>query len=772
MQTSAQPIFRDIVLVGGGHSHAIVLRQFAMQPMAGVRLTLICTNVHTPYSGMLPGYIAGHYSFDDVHIDLDRLCVMAGARFYKAEAVGIDRANKKVICKDRPAVEYDLLSINIGASPQMRGVSGADRYALPVKPIAQFNARWLALLARYESHAGQALRVAVVGGGAGGVEILLAMQQRMAAAQFHLFTDGASILPTHHPAVQKRLTRLLADRGVTLHTGATVTQVELGQLHAQGDTFEADEIVWALHAGGAAWLGATGLTLDAHGFVLVNDGLQSITDTSIFATGDCASMVSHSLEKAGVFAVRQGGPLAANLRRALVGEALKPYRPQKRHLALIGAGDQCAVASRGWLWGLVTKLGVGGANPSGRLLWQWKNWIDERFMCGFSELQPMREDGRHRAKKVSKNLKMKLAPNELQEASAAAAMRCGGCAAKVGATVLSRALGGLRQAERADVLIGLRAADDAAVVHIPSGKAAVHTVDFFRSFVDDPYTFGRIAANHALGDIFAMGARVQSATAIATLPAGLESKVEATLRDMMTGAIAVLNDAGCALVGGHTGEGKELALGFAVNGLVDIASDNKTLPRIMTKGAMRAGDVLILTKPLGTGVLLAARVLGKARGRWVDAALVSMEQSNQAGAAYLLAHGATACTDVTGFGLLGHLFEMTAASNVSAQINLAVLPLFDGAQDCIGAGVVSSLQSANVRLSRVIQNPESFVDHPRYPLIFDPQTAGGLLASVPAYRVDECVAMLKGLGYTSATAIGCVLPVRSDESSVRLVCES
>jgi selenide,water dikinase len=771
MQTPDQPILRDIVLVGGGHSHVVVLKSFAMNPMAGVRLTLICTDTHTPYSSMLPGYVAGHYGYDDVHIDLGKLCAFAGARLYKAEVTGIDRAAKSVLCKGRPAVAYDVLSINIGSSPQVQSVLGANEYAVPVKPIAQFNERWLALLARASLsytqqglQASEPLRIAVVGGGAGGVELLLAIQHRIKNARFSLFTDGAALLPTHHKAVQKRFAQVLADRGVAVHLNTPVTQVDAHQLHSYAERFAFDEVMWVTQAGGAAWLMDTGLALDSRGFIEVNDCLQSTSDANVFAAGDIANMVNHKLEKAGVFAVRQGMPLAKNLRRSVQGVALKPYRPQKRWLALISLGDKQVVASRGALWGLFTALGVGGQNASGGLLWRWKDWIDQRFMRRFSEFPAMDEKP-----KVLADSSVKLTSEESLQAISAAAMRCGGCGAKVGATVLSRALSSLNPIERDDVLIGLHAPDDAAVLRVPAGKAMVHTVDFFRAFIDDPYLFGRIAANHALGDIFAMGAAPQSATAIATLPPGLEAKVEATLRDMMQGAVEVLNAAGCALVGGHTGEGKELALGFAINGLVDIASDGTTLPRTMTKGAMRAGDVLILTKPIGTGTLFAARPLGKAKGRWIDAALVSMQQSNQAGAACLLAHGATACTDLTGFGLLGHLVEMTKPSGVDAEINLAALPLLDGAEACVKAGITSSLQSANVRLRRAIKNQEAFASHPRYPLIFDPQTAGGLLASVPADRVDGCVAELKALGYAHTVIIGRVLPMGDAVEAVTLI---
>lgn len=775
MQSPDQAILRDIVLVGGGHSHVVVLKSFAMQPMAGVRLTVICTDTHTPYSGMLPGYVAGHYDYDAVHIDLGKLCIFAGARLYKAEVTGIDRHAKQVHCQGRPAVDYDLLSINIGSSPKLHHVLGAKDYATPVKPIAQFNERWLALLARACLSQAQAdtqvntpFRIAVVGAGAGGVELLLAMQHRFLAlhvkAHFSLFTDTASILPTHHAAVQRTFQKVLAERAVAVHLNAAVTRVSQNQLHVGPQTFDFDDVMWVTQAGGAPWLTDTGLALDARGFIEVNDCLQSTSDAAVFAAGDIANMVNHQLEKAGVFAVRQGMPLARNLRRSVQGLALKTYSPQKSWLALISTGDQQAVASRGALWGLATRLGLGGTNASGHLLWRWKDWIDQSFMRRFSDFSAMDAPSTsllNRLRTIGarqlNHVPVKLNAEESLQAISAIAMRCGGCGAKVGASVLSRALGTLEPITHDDVLIGLHAPDDAAVVRVPAGKAMVHTVDFFRAFIDDPYIFGRIAANHALGDIFAMGATAQSATAIATVPPGLEAKVEATLRDMMAGAVEVLNAAGCALVGGHTGEGKELALGFAINGLVDMASDGVTLPKTMTKAAMRAGDVLILTKPMGTGTLFAALPKGQAKGRWIDAALACMQQSNLEGSACLMAHGANACTDLTGFGLLGHLLEMTKPSGVDVEINLAALPLLDGAQACVEAGITSSLQSANVRLRRAIKNQEAFAKHPRYPLIFDPQTAGGLLASVPASSAHACIRELKALGYQHAAVIGRVL---------------
>jgi selenide,water dikinase len=176
---------------------------------------------------------------------------------------------------------------------------------------------------------------------------------------------------------------------------------------------------------------------------------------------------------------------------------------------------------------------------------------------------------------------------------------------------------------------------------------------------------------------------------------------------------------------------------------------------------MRPGDMLLVTKPIGTGTLFAAHARMATKGRWIDAALQSMLQSNRAAAQCLREFGATACTDVTGFGLLGHLVEMTKPSGVDAEIVLSQLPLLDGAVEMVAAGIVSSLQSANVRLRRAIRNQDAFVSHPRYPLIFDPQTAGGLLASVPADRAEDCVAALRAQGYGQTAIIGRVL-VQSD----------
>jgi selenide,water dikinase len=320
-------------------------------------------------------------------------------------------------------------------------------------------------------------------------------------------------------------------------------------------------------------------------------------------------------------------------------------------------------------------------------------------------------------------------------------MRCGGCAAKVPAEVLGRVMARLDPAQSDAVAIGLASPDDAALLSFPGAPPLLQTVDFFRAMVSDPYLFGRIAATHALGDIYAMGGVPETALAIATLPPARPAIVEDDLFHMLKGGTEVLEAAGALLVGGHSAEGAELALGFAVTG--------RTRPgRLLRKGGLRPGDRLLLTKPLGTGVILAAEMRGRAAARDVGAAIAAMLQPAAAASACLAAHGATACTDVTGFGLLGHLVEMltasgTPGSQVGARLDPEAIPALDGALALLAGGLTSSLHDANRSALAALASGASENDPALASLLVDPQTAGGLLAGVPAERAALCLDELR-----------------------------
>ena len=748
MQQATHPVVKDLVLIGGGHTHAIALRMFGMKPLPGVRLTLITNSSHTPYSGMLPGHVAGFYDFDECHIDLRRLAQFAQAQLYIDQAVGLDLENKKVLCANRPPVAFDVLSIDIGSTPASIDVPGAAKYAIAAKPVPQFLNQWNQLVEDFAHNPQKPIRLGVVGGGAGGVELTLSMQQHLhqilkekglpqdGNPEIHLFHRGAELVPGHSPWVRRRLHNILIDQGIQIHLEESVCEVLPNEIRCEsGLTLECNNIFWVTQASAPNWLAEAGLKTDLEGFVLVKDTLQCLYHPHIFAAGDIATMVNHPRPKAGVFAVRQGKPLFENLRRVLVGKPPIDYKPQKFYLGLIGTSDgnaKEAIAS----WGL-----LGWQSP---LLWRWKDHIDRKFMKRLGDL-PQMEPGKDVGATYTSPLQQ-IKP----------IMHCAGCGSKVGSTTLERVLQRLQVEyplpERDDILVGLGTPDDAAVVQVPTGQLMVQTIDYFRSLISDPYTFGQISANHCLSDIFAMGATPQSALAVVTIPYATEEKVEETLYQLLSGAMRVLSQAQAPLIGGHTTEGTELAFGLTCNGLA--APD-----QLLRKGGMKPDQVLILTKALGTGILFAADMRLEAKGRWIDNAVRSMLLSNQQAVTALVEHGVTACTDVTGFGLLGHLMEMVRASGVAVELEMDAITLLEGVGEMLQLGIVSSLQPQNLRTSREISNLSEVENCPNYPVLFDPQTSGGLLATIPANRASSCLTLLKALGYADSCVIGRVTPV-------------
>ncbi|MDV2990727.1 MAG: Selenide, water dikinase [Chroococcidiopsis sp. SAG 2025] len=807
MQRS-QLVTKDLVLIGGGHSHAIVLRMLGMKPIPGIRVTLITEASDTPYSGMLPGHVAGFYTHEECHIDLRRLAQFARVQFYRDRVVGLDLVNKKVICAKRPSVAYDLLSVDIGSTPAQISVPGAAEYAIPAKPVAQFLQHWYDLCRDVTCNV-STLRLGIVGGGAGGVELAMAMQGHLQSIrspqpplkrgakssrlfreeredrdlEIHLFQRGAELMPNYNCWVRHRCQEILIHKGIQLHLKETVCEIQVKSFPTpdsrtggfgnsplptpytikceSGLQVECDRLFWVTQASAPDWLQAAGIATDERGFILVNDALQSISHPDVFAAGDIASMVNYPRPKAGVFAVRQGKPLFKNLRRAILGRSLQPYKPQKQYLSLIGTGDGKAIAA----WG---NFGFGATG----WLWRWKDAIDRKFMQRFSNLPEMAEKSQ-KSKVKSQNLKSTIQnpPTPDSRLPTPSKMPCAGCGSKVSSTVLERVLNQIKQdstnwCDRQDIIIGLDAPDDAAVVEVPRGLWMVHTIDHFRSLINDPYIFGQITANHCLSDIFAMGATPQSALAIATIPYALESKIEETLYQLLSGAVKVLSDAQTPLVGGHTTEGAELEFGLSCNGLVHP-------DKLLCKGGMMSGQILILTKALGTGTLFAAEMQREAKGDWIDRAIISMLRSNQVAAACLMAHGATACTDVTGFGLAGHLYEMVRASQVAVDLDLEAIPALEGAIATLQKGIVSSLQAENLRIAhfmtdRNIARSESVSQSARYSLLFDPQTSGGLLASIPAEQASQCLNNLHGLGCTQSCTIGKVVDLEGDRQPIAL----
>ncbi|WP_237057103.1 selenide, water dikinase SelD [Microbulbifer sediminum] len=738
------PDYQDIVLVGGGHSHAIVLQMWAMNPLPGVRLTLVSPDVQTAYSGMLPGLVAGHYQLDETHIDLVRLCRAAGARFIRASARRIDPVNQRIALDGRPELEYDLVSLDIGAGPA-RDLPGAER-AVPVKPINRFHSFWQQLQQRVQKSR-EHIRIGVVGGGAGGCELAMAIawsleeQVYSRRVEVHLVHGGAHI-PEGYPAVARRMaTRELRRLGVTVHRNWRVQAITDEGLDSEdGRSLALDEIALCTNAGAHPWLADCGLALDQRGFIRVDENLRAEGFGNVFAAGDTASFGPTPLPKAGVYAVRQGPVLFHNLRATITEQPLRVFRPQRHFLSLLSCGDRRAVASRN------------GLALAGGFLWRWKDHIDRTFMRRFAELPVDMESGNDIGRQ-----RFRRRPPAVRERGGAALsqMRCNGCGAKVGAEILQHALQQLPQQQSQYLLRG--AGDDAAVMELPPGQLLVQSSDQLRAPIDDPWIFGRLATLHALSDLFAMHARPVTAQLLATLPVAAPELVQRDLKQLLDGAIYELNRHDCALSGGHTAEGAEMQLGLTVNGLADAG-------QLLEKTGAQTGDQLILTKPLGVGAVLAAEGAGAAHPRWVEHALETMLLSNAGAAEVFGRYGTHALTDVTGFGLLGHLLEMLAGPPArGASLVAEQLPLIEGAADCAEAGWLSSLHPQNARFYDRVTNPRAWQPLAQWALLADPQTCGGLLGAVPADRAGDCLRELHRAGYTDAAVIGSVTELTGNQ---------
>lgn len=675
---STAPIVKDLVFVGGGHTHALVLRKWGMSPVPGVRVTCINPGATAPYSGMLPGHIAGHYTRDELDIDLVRLARFAGARLIVDRAVAIDPKTKTIGLSNGRQIRYDIASLDVGITAEMPVLPGFAEHGIPAKPLGRFADEWAA-----RCNGEGPIRITILGGGVAGCEVAMAAVHRMNGLNREVsvsVVDRGQVLSSVVPAARLRLMGALIEHGVEIFEDAVPASVEADAVVLEdGRRIPSDMTIGTAGATPQAWVAESGLPC-RDGFLEVDKYLRSVADPCVYAAGDCAHIVHDPRPKAGVYAVRAAPILTHNLRADLTGTQRKAFNPQKDFLKLISMGDKVAVAEKA------------GFARAGRPLWRWKNHIDQTFMDQFRDLPNMS------APAVPKN----AAKGVATEMSGPAP--CGGCGAKLGALALDGVLGGAP-------------GDDAAVLTMGQVKQVL-SHDHLRAFALDPVLVARVAAIHALGDIWAMGATPQAALAQIILPRAAPSFQGRALDEVMEAARAVFDEAGAEIIGGHSTEGAELTIGFTVTGLLERAP--------VTLAGAKPGDALILTKPIGTGVILAAEMQAKAPGEDVLACWQMMQKSS-AEATQALAPVAHAMTDVTCFGLAGHLDNICKASGVGAEIDLDTLPILSGAEALAAQGIHSSLFAQNQSAA-----PVSGATGPRADLLHDPQTAGGLLAAVPA----------------------------------------
>jgi selenide,water dikinase len=683
---------------------------------------------------MLPGTLAGLYQPHDMEIDLHRFCTSCDVRLIVADAVGFDPKKRRVHFNDRPEIRFDVASIGIGSVPNAAAVWRDHPDVLSIKPMATFLRRLVKRLeAADAAGSDEQLQVSIVGAGAAGLEVTFCLdaflKTRETVAALTLIDSGETALPGYEEKTIRLAGAELQRRGIALVTGARVQKFNDGQLQlADGKSMPADLVIWATGASPPPVLEQFDLPKADDGFLAVHSTLQTTADAKVFVVGDTATLIDNPVPKAGVYAVRQGPVLWANIQRMFAGRDLTRYDPQRGFLSMLATGDGRAIGQ------------YKGFSFHGGWVWKWKDRIDRKFMRMYQDYRPMSaEMGAQRSAKDAS-----------PTGSSPPAMRCRGCGGKVGANVLAAALERLDVPPSPYVKQGLNPPDDAAVLDPKVATADVLSVDFFPAFIDDPYLVGRVAALNSLSDLWATGARPLGAMAMVTLPEGAANQQAELLYQLVAGGLHELNAVDAALLGGHTTEGEELIIGYSVVGDLGGAKP-------FSKAGLKPGDRLILTKSLGTGVLLAAHMQSACRAPWVDAMLVTMLRRNAEAATIARDFELTAVTDVTGFGLAGHLLEMLDASSVNAKLGLAELPLLDGFAELSASGIHSTLDPANRETADRIDLATSDVtSRPEYDALFDPQTSGGMLIGVSADATEAILSKLREAGYEQAAVIGIV----------------
>ncbi len=690
----------DLVLLGGGHTHALLMRRLVMKPLPGVRVTLVSDTPLTAYSGMLPGLIAGHYRYDETHIDLDRLSRRTGVRFILDHAEGLDLSRKRLVLGNQPPLPFDAISIDTGSTPNL-DIPGAADHAIGVKPVSRFYPVWERCIATLDN-TDTVQHWGIVGAGAGGIELVLAMAWRLRhqaeRVKLHLFFRQRQPLQGARRSVVRQAGNALRRLGVECHSDFSVAQVTEGEVISdRGETVALDQTFLCTPAQAPDWPGRAGLETANGGFIAVNEFLQSVSHPYVFAAGDVAELTQSPRPKAGVYAVRQAPFLHHNLRHYFAGDPLEPLQLQDDFLSLLSLGDRRATGGRS------------GLAFSGRWVWRWKDRIDRKFMRALNDfVAPPMKPSKTESGPDNDNM----------------VMHCAGCGSKLSPEVLRATLAGTTGVNLPQLEPALGRAEDASVFTPTPDMKQVQSLDGFRSFTDDRYTFGRISVLHALSDLYAMNAEPRYAQVAVNLAFDHPKLQQRDFARLMSGIESALKDESVALAGGHSTEGAETHLTVSVNG--EVASGNA-----WRKSGAQNGDWLVLTKPLGTGVILAAQAAGLANGSDVADAYDSMMVSNREAAKTLVALTPHAVTDVTGFGLLGHLLELLTAGDVQAELQLNAVPALPGALELLSRGLHSTLypQLAYLRLQC---HASHAVDESRMRLLLDPQTSGGLLAAVPS----------------------------------------
>ena len=706
------PITNDLVLIGGGHSHLSVLMELSKKPIKGNRITLISNEIDTPYSGMIPGYIEGIYSWRESHIDLYKLCIKLNIRFIHSEVTKISAMNKEVYLKGRPKLKFDVLSINSGIESDNSKIEGAKKNSVPVKPISRLAGNFLKEIKNFN-------KIAFIGGGAGSVELALALKKRFnntnKKIEITIVTGKNGILNSFPKKTKQIALNVLKETNIKLLENKEVIQVKKNKLLMSDGTYlNIDKSILSTNAMAPKWIEKSDIKLNKDNFIVVNDAFQT-NHKFIFAAGDIVDFNKENLKKAGVFAVRSGKPLAKSIRNYISNEKNFAYKFNKNYLALIGLSNGLAIATK-YNFSYSTKLNF-----------YLKKYIDQRFIKKFNELN---NNQISKIKKIFigyiyKTFKI----NNIYEHDETNQMQCRGCAAKVPYNALQNTLSKKI----------ITTSEDATPIN--TYPNLFQSVDMINAIISDPFILGKIAANHAISDIVSVNSNIISAMMILQLPLSKSIINSRDLEQVTNGANQIFEFYNCFINGGHTmiGKDQDPVIGFAITG-----EQKEHLNFKKTNRNIKVDDILILTNKIGSGIIFAGINNDLIDSYFQIEVIKQMEDGNIAFGNITEKLKILSMTDITGFGLANHLLNLIKRDNGKTGLTIfpRKIPVFDGVEEAIKKKVKSSLFENNYLIAKkeiVYGRDEDCIDE----ILYDPQTVGGLAFIIPKEEKEKQFQILK-----------------------------
>ncbi len=645
------------MLAGGGHSHALILMRWAMKPHLKPKglITLINRNSTTIYSGMFPGLLSGHYQIQEVLIDLRFLADKAGVSFIVGEIKSLDISQNRIFIEGRvPPLKFSKISIDVGSDTRISEdylqIVQNKEDVLPIRPFRK-SFEWIQRL-DCDSRFNQSETFNVIGSGLSAIEVAFSLRERWPNRKLRLQAFQNTFNQRFKHALQ--LSKIEVTNPMKRINGPA--------LFCTGNKVP-------------KWLEDSGLNVNSVGRIITNSCLNAIGRPNIFAVGDCGVIASDYRPPSGVWAVRAAMPLARNIERSFIGKRLISWKPQPFAMQLVGGCSSLSFKKAWLIWG---PLMIGPHS----LIWKLKKHIDLKFMRGFHK------------KSIMHSMDQIIA--------------CRGCAAKVAAQPLQAAL------KTAQIIDPDQYPEDASLVQSSyEGGSWFQSVDGFPALVNDLWLNSKITTLHACSDLWARGASVLSAQALITLPAIHQSLQEEILTQCLAGIKSALEPQGAKLIGGHTFESRsalvqniplDVEISLSINGLVK--------PGIVPWGktGVKPGDAILISRGLGSGVVFAAAMKGVTSSEIVDNTISQISQSQHFAINSLLSNASSAslinaCTDVTGYGLLGHLFEMIEATNsnrlklalpqIKIKLFASAIPSLYGAKELLKAGYSSTLAPSN-----------------------------------------------------------------------------